>query len=666
MKNDVKTPLTIKVKSSNDAGNKYEKAAKAMSQKGFKVIPILPHEKRPPCRWDNWESDSSNTHIEQHWSQHPEHQLGILTDSQLIVLDADSFTAVQALKALEKAFEINPNLIVKTSKGEHHYFARPLGVVAKLQSYNTNLHPERIDIKTGRSLVVVPPSDGKSIVLDEISHISELRPVTQEFVDAIMRHNGVDLTSSEIAQPKKPTRTKYPIRHFSTSEITAYLNHIDPDCGYQDWVNIGMALHNEYEGSNEGFEIYDTWSAKGSKYSNTNDLHRKWQSFDGNSGPSITVATIKKLAKDAGADVEKIAKDNLFDPVPFIITKHVVPKHKVVPSVLNEKHNPLAKFAINDNLDELKKEAKDALFIIKNMALAGQLTNFYAKPNTGKTLLTLHAIVQQIQAGDIQGEDVFFINADDSFTGLIAKTELLCPFKINVLAPGHNRFKTKDAQYLIHQLISGGHSNAILIFDTLKKFVDVMSKSESSNFWRVLREFSACGGTVINLAHTNKNDGQNGKPIYAGTTDSLDDADCAYTMRRIEKDGAHEAIVEFENIKNRGNVSQKTFMKFSVAEGLSYQELFDSVKAIDASEIEVGGSSGCDEQKVVEAITDCIAEGTCRKMELARAASEATGIGRNRVIEIINKHAGDGQQSKWNFTIAERGAKIYHLLSPKD
>ncbi len=41
-------------------------------------------------------------------------------------------------------------------------------------------------------------------------------------------------------------------------ELLAYL---DPDMQREDWVKIGAALHYEYEGSEEAFQLFDDWSA---------------------------------------------------------------------------------------------------------------------------------------------------------------------------------------------------------------------------------------------------------------------------------------------------------------------------------------------------------------------------------------------------------------------
>jgi hypothetical protein len=50
-------------------------------------------------------------------------------------------------------------------------------------------------------------------------------------------------------------------------------------------------------------------------------------------------------------------------------------------------------------------------------------------------------------------------------------------------------------------------------------------------------------------------------------------------------------------------------------------------------------------------------------MHLARAVSTEIGLGRHKVIAIIDKFTGDDPQNhRWNFVIRARGMKLYHLL----
>ena len=68
-------------------------------------------------------------------------------------------------------------------------------------------------------------------------------------------------------------------------------------------------------------------------------------------------------------------------------------------------------------------------FVLDNIAILGQATVIYAKPNTGKTLIVMKMLIESIKAGRVKGDDVYYINADDTYKGLVTKLEINAGFK---------------------------------------------------------------------------------------------------------------------------------------------------------------------------------------------------------------------------------------------
>ena len=56
--------------------------------------------------------------------------------------------------------------------------------------------------------------------------------------------------------------------------------------------------------------------------------------------------------------------------------------------------------------------------------MIGQLSTWYGKPNTGKTLLLLWICIEAIREEVIQGQCLYYVNADDTYRGLAEKTQL--------------------------------------------------------------------------------------------------------------------------------------------------------------------------------------------------------------------------------------------------
>jgi len=44
------------------------------------------------------------------------------------------------------------------------------------------------------------------------------------------------------------------------------LAHLDPGMPYDDWLQVGMALHHQFDGSDEALELWDTWSSDGATW----------------------------------------------------------------------------------------------------------------------------------------------------------------------------------------------------------------------------------------------------------------------------------------------------------------------------------------------------------------------------------------------------------------
>ncbi len=78
------------------------------------------------------------------------------------------------------------------------------------------------------------------------------------------------------------------------------------------------------------------------------------------------------------------------------------------------------------------------------------------------------------------------------------------------------------------------------------------------------------------LAHVNKHANAEGKVVYSGTSDIVDDADCCYTLEVIEEDSEIK-VVEFTNFKDRGDVDKKALFSYSNTPGLKYGDLLNTM-----------------------------------------------------------------------------------------
>jgi hypothetical protein len=331
--------------------------------------------------------------------------------------------------------------------------------------------------------------------------------------------------------------------------------------------------------------------------------------------------------------------------------------------------HPLRRFSLRDSASELETLVQQQTPLLGNFCLKGQATVLYAKPNTGKTLLTIAQIIEAVREGRLIGDETYYIDADDTAAGAVEKINILKPLGVHVLVPGFKGFDAKDlGSLLMETAMTGAAANRFVILDTLKKSVSLMDKGQSSQFAENVRRYVMAGGTFLGLAHTNKRTDKDGRPIYAGTSDMLDDFDCGYTIMEIaQRSKPGERVVQFDCIKSRGNVAQQVAYAYKDGGSVPYAEKIDSVRLLDADELTSTQRESDAERdsQIIDVIVDAIREGqgASGKMELAKEVSARTKIGRHTIGTIIDRYAGDDWTvHRWKFDVGGRGKRGYVLL----
>jgi hypothetical protein len=84
----------------------------------------------------------------------------------------------------------------------------------------------------------------------------------------------------------------------SRAKLESALAFIPPDLGYDDWLQVGMALYAELGAG--GISVWDYWSSKGQKYQGLKSLDVHWKSFVRGGVSTVTGAKIFRLATDHG------------------------------------------------------------------------------------------------------------------------------------------------------------------------------------------------------------------------------------------------------------------------------------------------------------------------------------------------------------------------------
>ena len=342
----------------------------------------------------------------------------------------------------------------------------------------------------------------------------------------------------------------------------------------------------------------------------------------------------------------------------------VIDREVAVPDTALTKHSLLG------SEDDVAKFAVTAVALIGMVLLMSQFGMIYAEPNTGKTLLVIALLLNAIEEGRLDARLLYYVNADDNAGGLLEKLQLFREVGAHTLVPGYKGFEPENLIDLMLTMIKNRQCvGVVLVIDTLKNFTDLMDKKKSAQLGRVARRFQNAGGTFIGLAHTNKKPGPNGKPIYAGTTDFLEACDVACYILPVGTAPNGDKVVKFELFKRRGGGNQNEAYSFSGASDISYHQLVASVQKIDPDQMQKYEHAGqiIADKLVIDGICNVLSDGPQQKMALARTVAGLTKASRRQVVEILERYTGsDPAKQKWDFVVAERGAKVFTLHPPME
>jgi hypothetical protein len=147
----------------------------------------------------------------------------------------------------------------------------------------------------------LPNSAGKSVLLSGNAVVGEF----QEAVDlyGLLQDWGI-IEQHQLQEPKPAT----PSQSFDFTQLGSRLedsdldravkalHHISPDCDYDQWIELGQALHTEF--GEAGLGPWMTWSMAGQKFQGTKDIEVHWKSF--HQGKGVGLGTLFKHAKDCG------------------------------------------------------------------------------------------------------------------------------------------------------------------------------------------------------------------------------------------------------------------------------------------------------------------------------------------------------------------------------
>jgi hypothetical protein len=365
----------------------------------------------------------------------------------------------------------------------------------------------------------LPNSAGKSVLLSGKAMAGEF----QEAVDlyALLQEWGI-IEQHQLQEPKPAP----PSQSFDFSQLGSRvedsdidravkaLHHISPDCDYDQWIELGQALHTAF--GEAGLGPWMTWSMAGQKFAGTKDIELHWKSF--HQGKGVGLGTLFKHAKDAGweAPTKQSERKSAVEDFAAVISQAQKPDAPVATQAQDAPQGwPERTLSIG--------QIKPIRYMVKGfwahsfMVLAGQ-------PGIGKTtaVISLCMVMAGIQAKDCEltatKKRKTIIVTEDSdqvertLTGYARhygiSAEALSQWFVIIDA---KRSNVKDLLMLAHNVINHTIDNVrpLLVLDTANATMDIDNENDNSEvgaYIAALKQtiYIQLDTPVCIITHTNK------------------------------------------------------------------------------------------------------------------------------------------------------------------
>lgn len=282
----------------------FQIAAQQLRDNGYSVVPLMSRSKRPAIeKWTDFGVHPADDETFKRWMRWSDMNIGVCLGvaSNLVAIDLDN-----DIGGLHAQIE---SLLPPTPVGK-------VGAKGKTLFYQFNGQRSQGFSKDGERVLDVL-SQGRQTVLPPSMHPDgfEYRWLGEETLlntpigalPHIPHQSTIEISKIFTPEIKQVNEPRHVLVYDDTkmAEVQAALECIPAD-DYEMWIRIGMSLKDKF--GNEGFELWDAWSASSPKY-NSKGMRSKYNSFH-NMG--LTIASLFYTAMDYG--FTSIPQDFL-DPV---------------------------------------------------------------------------------------------------------------------------------------------------------------------------------------------------------------------------------------------------------------------------------------------------------------------------------------------------------------
>lgn len=329
----------------------------------------------------------------------------------------------------------------------------------------------------------------------------------------------------------------------SVAQIERILSHVNPDCGRDEWLRVGLAIHHETQGDDTGLALFDEWSSDGATYPGTEGVEYQWNSFRGPAPgrPSTTMASVIHMAKKDG--YVHTRPDNATSP------ENVMARVEAITAELRTDRGRFATMPIYE-LSLLPPGE----WLIKAVLPDGDLVVLFGASGSGKTFVALDmafAVAQGLPwRGNKTKKGKVVIIAAEGAGGLTKRVKAYAKFhgidlrevEIHVISAAPNFLEEEDIAEVLAEIKALGDV-ALVVVDTLAQVTPGANENGAEDMGRALANLrmirELTGATVMAVHHAGK-DASKGSRGWSGIKAA---ADAQIEVLRHE-DGQREIHLE--------------------------------------------------------------------------------------------------------------------------
>jgi hypothetical protein len=316
-----------------------------IAKNGYEVIPIIPGEKRPAGK--NWQKLAGTVEGVHDYIADGKGGHGIGIKSRLVpaididLRDEDMIARVQEiiLKVVGdtplKRIGFAPKVLWVYRQEKGGMFPKvdtgmwldsqgrdsKVEILADGQQFvAAHVHPDtgKPYKWLGASPLTLPRSELPILTHDQAKEIKE------KVLSLFLEHGWTKKTKNAITRlvnpidddDDDPFSAYRPKVQIGDEELERRLFLIEDNTDHDTWFQIGMALYHQYDGGQEGFDLWDRWSQSAHNY-DRKALEDRWPTFNNRDKAHIpiTCRIILKLSKEAAAQQSKQLIEDFLDGI---------------------------------------------------------------------------------------------------------------------------------------------------------------------------------------------------------------------------------------------------------------------------------------------------------------------------------------------------------------